>query len=127
MRILVDTHVFLWAITDDPRLSSVHKALYLDSSNDLYLSVTSMWEMLIKSGLGKLPLPTPAAGYIVKQMEKNRLLALPIRFSHLTALESLPPLHRDPFDRMLAAQARAENIPIMSVDSEFRKYDVEVL
>ena len=127
MKILVDTHIFLWAITDDPRLSSAHRVLYLDPANDLYLSVASIWEMLIKTGLGKLPLPAPAADYIVKQMEKNRLHSLTIRISHLTALEALPPLHRDPFDRMLIAQALAERIPILSADSELRKYNVEIL
>jgi PIN domain nuclease of toxin-antitoxin system len=127
VKILVDTHIFLWAITDDPRLSSAHRVLYLDPANDLYLSVASIWEMLIKTGLGKLPLPAPAADYIVKQMEKNRLHSLTIRISHLTALEALPPLHRDPFDRMLIAQALAERIPILSADSELRKYNVEIL
>ena len=127
MKILVDTHIFLWAISDDSRLSNVHRAFYLDPANDLYLSVASIWEMLIKAGLGKLPLPAPAAGYIVKQMEKNRLLTLAIRLSHLAALEALPPLHRDPFDRMLVAQARAESMPILSADSNLPKYGIEVL
>ena len=127
MKILIDTHIFLWAITDDPRLSSTHRAFYLDPANDLYLSVASIWEMLIKTGLGKLSLPAPAADYIVKQMEKNRLLLLTIRVSHLAVLERLPPVHRDPFDRMMVAQARAESIPLLSADSNLRKYDVEIL
>jgi PIN domain nuclease of toxin-antitoxin system len=127
VKVLVDTHIFLWAITDDPRLSSAHRAVYLDQANDLYLSVASIWEMLIKAGLGKLPLPTPAADYIAKQMEKNRLLSLTIRISHLAALETLPPIHRDPFDRMLVAQAHAEGIPILSADTDLRKYNIEIL
>lgn len=127
MKILVDTHIFLWAITDDHRLSAENRTVYLDNSNQLYLSVASVWEMLIKCGLGKLPLPKPASGYILKQMEKNRVEMLTIRAAHLTQLESLPPIHRDPFDRMMVAQASAEGMPIMSADPALRRYGVRVL
>ncbi len=127
MKILLDTHIFLWAISDDARLSTAHRALYLDEANDLYLSVASIWEMLIKFGLGKLPLPAPATGYIVKQLERNRVSTLAIRVAHLAELEALPPLHRDPFDRMMVAQARVEGMPILSADSGIRKYGVAVL
>ncbi len=127
MRVLVDTHIFLWAITDDPRLSIAHRNFYLDEANELYLSVASIWEMLIKSGLGKLALPLPATDFLVRQMSKNRLGTLAIHASHLGELEKLPPLHRDPFDRMLVAQARVEAMPILSADPEMRKYDVAVL
>ena len=127
MRALLDTHVFLWAIIEDRRLSRAHREIYRDAASELYLSVASIWEMLIKSALGKLPLPAPAAPYIARQMEANRVDSLPIRLPHLIALEELPPVHRDPFDRMLVAQARAEGIPIVSSDPELRKYDVEVL
>ena len=127
MKILVDTHIFLWAITDDHRLSAENRTVYLDNSNQLYLSVASVWEMLIKCGLGKLPLPKPASGYILKQMEKNRVEMLTIRAAHLTQLESLPPIDRDPFDRMMVAQASAEGMPIMSADPALRRYGVRVL
>ena len=127
MKILVDTHIFLWAITDDHRLSAENSTVYLDNSNKLYLSVASVWEMLIKCGLGKLPLPKPASRYILKQMEKNRVEMLTIRAAHLTQLESLPPIHRDPFDRMMVAQASAEGMPIMSADPALRRYGVRVL
>ena len=127
MRVLLDTHVFLWAITGDRRLSRVHREIYSSAANDLHLSVASVWEMLIKSALGKLPLPTPAAAYIASQMEANRITSLPIRLPHLFELETLPPVHRDPFDRMVVAQARSEGIPIVSSDTAFRKYDVKVL
>ena len=127
MKILVDTHIFLWAITDDHRLSAENRTVYLDNSNQLYLSVASVWEMLIKCGLGKLPLPKPASGYILKQMEKNRVEMLTIRAAHLTQLESLPPIHRDPFDRMMVAQASAEGMPILSADPALRRYGVRVL
>jgi len=127
VKILVDTHIFLWAITDDHRLSAENRTVYLDNSNQLYLSVASVWEMLIKCGLGKLPLPKPASGYILKQMEKNRVEMLTIRAAHLTQLESLPPIDRDPFDRMMVAQASAEGMPIMSADPALRRYGVRVL
>ena len=127
MKILLDTQVFLWAITDDRRLSKTHRAAYLEPANELYLSVASIWEMLIKCGLGKLPLPRPAAAYIDKQMERNRVAMLAIRAGHLAELERLPPLPRDPFDRMLVAQARTEGMPMLSADSTMRKYGVRVL
>jgi PIN domain nuclease of toxin-antitoxin system len=127
LKILLDTHVFLWAITGDPRLSAMQRSVYTDEANDLYLSVASVWEILIKSGLGKLPLPTPSAAWLVREMEDNRIASLSIRISHLTELERLPSLHRDPFDRMLIAQARAEKIPILSADPEIRRYDVALI
>jgi PIN domain nuclease of toxin-antitoxin system len=127
VKVLVDTHVFLWAITGDPRLSKKHSELWLDEGSELCLSFASIWEMLIKAGLGKLPLPAPHAGYIFKQMEKNRLTYLGVRASHFTQLEALPPLHRDPFDRMLIAQARAEKMPLATVDPLLRGYGVKLL
>jgi PIN domain nuclease of toxin-antitoxin system len=127
MKILVDTQIFLWAITGDTRLSKVHRGHYLDQSNDLYLSVASVWEILIQSGLGKLPIPLPRVDYIARQMGLNRLSSLPIRLAHLTQLESLPNVHRDPFDRILIAQARAEGMAILSADTLMRKYEVRVL
>jgi len=127
VKLLVDTHVFLWAITDSPKLSRKHRALWLDGENELWLSVGSVWEMLIKAGTGKLPLPGPATAYIYRQMEKNRISSMAIRPAHFAELEGLPPLHRDPFDRLLVAQARAEKMPIVSVDPGIKRYGVKVL
>jgi PIN domain nuclease of toxin-antitoxin system len=127
LKILLDTHVFLWAITGDVKLPGPQKAAYIDETNELYLSIASVWEMLIKAGLGKLPLPTPAAAYIAKQMEKNRIVSLQIRPTHMAELEGLPPLHKDPFDRMLVAQARAERMPLLSTDPRLRAYNVEII
>ena len=126
MKVLVDTHVFLWAITGSPKLSRKHRTLWLDEANELCLSFASVWEMLIKAGLGRLPLPAPHTGYIFRQMDENRMTFLGVRASHFTELESLPPLHRDPFDRMLVAQARAEGIPIATTDSALRRYGVKI-
>lgn len=127
MKVLIDTHIFLWAITDNAKLKGARKEVYLDKDNELYLSIASIWEMLIKAGLGKLDLPKPAASYIVKQMGKNRVSALTIRLTHMAELEALPPLHKDPFDRMLVAQARAEKMPLLSADPAIHSYDVEIL
>ncbi len=127
MKVLLDTHVFLWAITGDERLSAKHRAVYEDGASELHLSVASVWETLIKVGLGKLSLPKPAAEYLNKQMERNRIALLPIRISHLGELETLPPLHRDPFDRMIVAQARAEAMPILTVDPQLGQYGAELL
>ncbi len=127
MKLLVDTHVFLWAITDSPRLPKKHRALWQDGASELWLSVGGIWEMLIKSGLGRLPLPAPAAPYIFKQLEKNRIGTLAIRPAHFAELETLPPLHRDPFDRLLVAQARAEKMPVMTVDASLKRYGIKVL
>ncbi len=127
MKILLDTHVFLWAITDSPKLSVQQRDLFLDEANEVHMSVASLWEMLIKAGLGKLPLPEPAIEYLVRQMDQNRILLLPIRIAHLAELQKLPPLHRDPFDRMLVAQAKAEKMRMLSVDVRMRDYGVEVI
>lgn len=122
MKYLLDTHVFLWAISDDKRLSARHRGIYTDGDSDLWLSVASVWEILIKCGLGKLALPAPAAPFLLRQMEKNRVSLLPVRAAHLMALEELPPLHRDPFDRMLVAQAKGDGLTILSDDRAIRKY-----
>ena len=127
MRILLDTHIFLWAITKDHRLKSSQRSHYLNPANELYLSVASIWEILIKSSSGKLPLSLPAAQYIEAQMDANRIQPLAIDFTHLAEFESLPPIHRDPFDRMPIAQARAEKMPILSSDFKLRQYDVPLL
>lgn len=119
--------MFLWAITADPKLSALHRQIYLDGANELSLSIASIWELLIKSGNGKLTLPTPTASYLLRQAERNRLHLLPVRPAHLVKLESLPPVHKDPFDRMLVAQADAEGMTILSDDAAIRSYGVKTL
>lgn len=127
MRILLDTHVFLWAITDSPRLSALQQETFQCESNEVYLSVVSIWELLIKTKVGKLVLPEPVVDYVSKQMKQNRITLLPVRIPHLAELESLPLTHRDPFDRMLAAQSLAEKMPMLSVDPLMPEYGVEVI
>ena len=127
MKILLDTQIFLWAITNDPKLSGPQRDAYTDENNDLYLSVVSIWEILVKVGIGKLPLPLPAATYVAKQLERNRIKTLGIHPPHLAELEKLPPLHKDPFDRMVLAQAKADKMALMSSDPVMAKYGAEVL
>lgn len=119
---LLDTHVFLWAISGDERLTRQQRALFEDGASELWLSAASIWEIVIKCGLGRLRLPGSPVAYVVKQMERNRISMLGIHPSHLAALEELPPYHRDPFDRMLVAQANAEGMKLLSSDPAVLKY-----
>ena len=127
MKILLDTHIFLWAITADARISSEHRSLFLDPANELYLSAASIWEIVIKVGIGRLPIPVPVVPYVEQQMRRNDIGLLPIQLDHLAALDGLPRIHGDPFDRMLIAQARAERLPILTVDAAFQQYQVDLL
>ena len=103
MKALLDTHTFLWAIAEEGRLSRRAKQVYT-GSNDLWL-FASMWEILIKVHAGKLPLPGPAGRYLVKKLVENQIELLPITLDHVLRIESLPMHHRDPFDRLIIAQA----------------------
>jgi PIN domain nuclease of toxin-antitoxin system len=127
MNLLLDTRIFLWAVTDDRRLLPRHRELFLDRGNNLYLSLASAWEIAIKTSLGKLTAPTPAAEWVDAQQTKNRITRLGIHTKHLVELQALPHFHRDPFDRILAAQARVEGMAVLTVDPAVAKYGVEVL
>lgn len=123
MRILLDTHIFLWAITNDARLSSHAKALYTSATNELYLSVVSLWEIVLKFHIGKLPLPEPPGDYLVSQLIANQIRLLDMRSNHVFGVLELPHLHRDPFDRLLIAQSRAEKLRILTTDEQLLQYD----
>ena len=127
MKILIDTHIFLGAINADRRLTPAQRAIYEDGSSELHLSAAGIWEILIKCGTGKLVLPKPAAAFVHKHLDRNRIAVLPLRTPHFAELEKLPPIHRDPFDRILVAQARAESMPILTGDPKFANYEVELL
>src|ERR1700736_2127914 len=105
MRILLDTHVFLWYLSADPQLPAAFRDAIRDPANEVYLSAASVWEAVIKYALGKLPLPEPPAGYVPRQREAHRIASLPVEEGAFQHLAGLPPLHRDPFDRILIAQA----------------------
>jgi PIN domain nuclease of toxin-antitoxin system len=126
MKALLDTHTFLWAIVEEGKLSRRAQQIYT-GSNDLFLSVVSVWEILIKVQSGKLPLPEPAGPYLVKKLAQNRIEVLPITLDHVLRTESLPLHHRDPFDRLLIAQSIEEEWPIVTADPIFARYPVDVI
>lgn len=125
MAILLDTHAFLWWCQDAPDLSP--KARKAIAAADCFVSVATFWEIAIKCSQGKLRLPGAAERYLTEQMSLNGFEILDIGFRHTMAILPLPRRHRDPFDRMLAAQALEENVPIVSRDEVFEVYGVERL
>jgi len=126
MKAILDTHAFLWAIAGDRRMSPKAHDLFIGPS-DLVLGVASIWEILIKVQLGKLNLPRPAGPFVIRKLAENRIETLPIALDHSLAFEGLPMHHRDPFDRMLIAQAQEENLPIITADPVFSRYPVKVI
>ena len=127
MRLLLDTHVFLWYITADPKLPETFQAASQDPSNEVYLSVASVWEVVIKYHLGKLPLPAPPADFLARQRDAHGIATLPIDEGAMPHLAGLPPLHRDPFDRLLVAQALQHGLTIATVDPDVAAYSAPVL
>lgn len=124
MTALLDTHAFLWFILDDPQLSATARALMSDPANDLLLSPASYWEMAIKISLGKYSLAEDFEAFMERQITENSLTVLPISIAHAAVIAALPFHHRDPFDRLLIAQAMTETIPVISSDRIFDKYPV---
>jgi PIN domain nuclease of toxin-antitoxin system len=127
MRLLLDTHVFLWYITADLKLPESFLAATQDASNDVFLSSISVREAVIKHGLGKLSLPTLPATYLPQQRTAHGIAALPVDEGAMVHLAELPPIHRDPFDRQLIAQAMQYEITLMTVDQLFSAYPVQLL
>lgn len=127
MRLLLDTHTFLWWNTEDPRLSSRARALIADGTNEIFLSAASAWEISIKAAKGKLVLPEVPAHYILTRMGLYRFRPLPVQISHAARVHDLPRYHDDPFDRMLIGQSQVESLPIISADPQIREYEVDVL
>jgi PIN domain nuclease of toxin-antitoxin system len=124
MRLLLDTHVFLWFIMGSPLLSAEARALIEDERNRKFISVASLWEIAIKSSIGKLSLSAPFDQLIPQQLSSNGFELLPIELTHLATLTTLPFHHRDPFDRLLIAQAVAEKMRVVSSDSAFDSYTI---
>lgn len=127
MKLLLDTHAFLWLNAAPARVGKSAMPACQDRSNALYLSLASLWEIQIKHQLGKLDLKLPWAQMLDAQQQANGLEVLPVSVDHIQALEQLPAHHRDPFDRMLIAQARAEGMTLVSADAAMHPYDVSTL
>jgi len=127
MKALLDTHVWLWLQTTPERLSGEALALVEDTSNDLFLSAASAWEIAIKYALGKLPLPEPPDRYVPSRLELSGTAALPVEIRHAVRVAALPPHHRDPFDRLLIAQAQLEDLVLVTADGQLAAYGVEMI
>ena len=125
MTVLLDTQAFLWWIGDDERLT--RKARAAIAGSECRLSVASCWEIAIKASLGRLDVPRPLERFIQQQIEINGFHLLPVSLEHTAAVADLPFHHRDPFDRLLAAQAAYEEMAIVSSDAVFGKYGVKRL
>jgi PIN domain nuclease of toxin-antitoxin system len=127
MRILLDTHVFLWYISADPRLPATFRDAVRDPANEVYLSAASVWEAVIKHALGRLPLPEAPADFLPRQREAHRIATLAVEEPVFVHLAGLPALHRDPFDRILIAQALQHGLTLATVDDAVRAYSVPLL
>jgi PIN domain nuclease of toxin-antitoxin system len=127
MRAILDTHTILWWVTNNPQLSQVVRNMITDSSNTFYLSVASSWEIIIKFNTGKLPLPEPPIQFIQSCLSVNHFESMSIELSHVLQLNTLPNHHKDPFDRILIAQAQVENIPILTLDKLIVQYPVQTI
>lgn len=125
MRILLDTHIFLWFISGDIRLPKLWAEMIVNPENEVYLSVASIWEASIKFHIGKLPLPELPETYLPRQRERHMIESLPIDEQSIVHLGRLPAFHRDPFDRLLVSQALQHDLTIATVDDLFRSYPVK--
>ena|SRR5436190_2575163 len=127
MRILLDTHIFLWFINEDSKLGAEQLEILTDETHQLYLSAASVWEAGIKFALGKLPLPSPPHVYFPSRRVKHGIESLPIEEADIASLASIPRLHNDPFDRIIIAQALRHDMIIATVDNAIRQYAVNCL
>lgn len=119
MKLLLDTHTFIWFVFNDSQLPLTTRELLEDAASELYFSYASIWEMAIKVSIGKLNFSKKVTDLVSAQAQKDDIRLLLIELSHLALIESLPLHHKDPFDRLLIAQAQAENMPIVSIDTAF--------
>lgn len=127
MRAILDTHVFLWWVLDAPRLSVKARSILQDGANELLLSTASAYELTIKAHSGRLSLPEPPDSYVPSRLAANAFESLSIELAHALRAGSLPTIHRDPFDRILVAQAQIEGLPILTADPAIGRYDVETI
>ena len=124
---LLDTHAFLWAVTDDPKLSERAARIFANRENRLLLSVASLWEIVTKVQVGRLRLPEPIEQYLQEHLSRTGVETLGIEASHIWQLSNLPRHHRDPFDRIIVAQGKVERLPILSRDPWIGRYPVRTV
>ncbi|PSB09318.1 PIN domain nuclease [Pleurocapsa sp. CCALA 161] len=124
MKLLLDTHCWLWWLNEPRKLSPSMEQAIADPNNELFLSVASIWEIAIKVAIGKLIIPLPLAQLVTQQLPIDRINTLDIRTIHALKIEELPAYHQDPFDRILIAQAICENLTIITRDRKFTNYPV---
>lgn len=124
MKILLDTHIFLWFISGDSRLDITWKQAIKNTNNEIYLSVVSIWEAMIKYKIGKLPLPELPEIYLPKQRKKHKINSLIVDETSVIQLANLPLIHNDPFDRLLICQAKQFNLIMMTVDNKIKQYSM---
>lgn len=126
MRLLIDTHILIWFLEGNNSLSNSHQQIIADSSNEILLSIASLWEIAIKISIGKLTLSQPFED-VIEQIDAENIEILPISPEHTLQVSKLPFHHRDPFDRIIIAQCQVENLPIISIDKNFSDYSVKLL
>ncbi len=124
MNLLLDTHVFLWAVDNNPNLSPAAREAIVDGQNIVYVSAATAWEISIKRAIGKLK--TPQSDYL-EELRLHRFTSLSITTEHALAVENLPPHHKDPFDRMLIAQSQEEKLYLVTRDLRMKAYDVRII
>jgi len=127
MRILLDTHTFLWFVNGDPRLSANARRLIEDDTSQLLFSAASAWEIVVKATKHPTWLTEPAHRFIPKNLRQINARVLPVRLRHTLRASRLPRLHPDPFDRLLVAQAQVEHLPLLTDDRQIREYDVKAV
>ena len=127
MKVLLDTHTFLWWIANDSQLSERARTVIEDADHQLFLSAASGWEIAIKTRIGKLRLADDLHGFVSEQLRINAIQVLPIQMAHALHMATLPDHHRDPFDRMLVAQSQLEQLPILTIDPQIAQYSVTVI
>lgn len=127
MKLLLDTHAFLWFVTDDPQLSAPAKAAIADPNNEILISPASYWEIAIKVSIGKYPLTVPYEQFITQGIKGNNFVILPIEVKHTAVIPTLPHHHGDPFDRLIISQAMEEQVKVVSADTQFDAYPVQRL
>ena len=127
MRYLLDTHVFLWWNLGDSQLSDNATAIISDGNNEIFLSAVSAWEIAIKVAKKRLTIPEEPVRFVPSRMQLHGFQPLPIQIHHATRIYELPIYHTDPFDRLLIAQSQIESMPLISVDADIRRYEVEVI